>query len=120
VQGRRHLAKAGEVMLDEKRAVIAERLGLDIVVDKFPEAGTTVDVRPAPSCLGTPEESNCIIPSLRASAAQPCQHWGRHRRVNHRRLHKRTHYIRDMLPCNEKRYDADSTARASARRHLAS
>ena len=31
-----HLAEAGEMMLDQERRVIAERLGLDIVVDELP------------------------------------------------------------------------------------
>ena len=35
------------MMLDQKRRVIAERLGLDIVVDELPVALAGIDVRPA-------------------------------------------------------------------------
>jgi hypothetical protein len=43
------------MVLDEERAVKAERLGLDIVLDEIPEARSTVHVRAAPLRLGTAE-----------------------------------------------------------------
>jgi hypothetical protein len=51
------LAKAGEMMLDEKGAVIAECLGLDIALDEFPKTCAAIDIRAAPSRLGTTEKS---------------------------------------------------------------
>src|SRR5947199_10162418 len=44
-------------MLDDKRAVIAERLRLDIVLHEFPEARAAVDVGPSPPGLGATEQS---------------------------------------------------------------
>src|SRR5262249_14461117 len=44
VETGRDLAEPGEVMLDEKRAVIAERLGFDIVVDELAKTLTAVAV----------------------------------------------------------------------------
>jgi hypothetical protein len=43
------------MVLDKERAVIAECLGLDVVIDEVPEAGATVDVRATPLRLGTAE-----------------------------------------------------------------
>ena len=40
-----------------KVAVIAERLGLDVVFHEFAEAGAAVDVGPSASGLGAPEQS---------------------------------------------------------------
>src|SRR5439155_1779947 len=57
IEARRDLAKAGEMMLDEKAAVIAERLGFDIVLDKVAEALAAVGVGAAAPGLGTAEES---------------------------------------------------------------
>ncbi len=47
------LAKARKVMLDQKRTVIAEGLGLYIALDKLAESRATVIVRTAPFGLGT-------------------------------------------------------------------
>src|SRR5207253_7858443 len=57
IEARRDLAKPGEMMLDEKGAVVAERLGLDIVLDEIAEALTAVGVGAAAPGLGTAEES---------------------------------------------------------------
>ena len=47
VQRRGDLAEAGEVMLDDEGAVIAQRFGLDEVFDVVVEAGRAVDIRGA-------------------------------------------------------------------------
>jgi hypothetical protein len=54
------------MVLDEERAVIAERLGLHIAFDEFPEARATVVVRATPLCLCTAEESklHSLLPFL--------------------------------------------------------
>src|SRR5712691_753056 len=57
VQACGHLAKAGEMVLDEECTDIAECLGLDIALNEFPKARTTVDIRATPLCLCTTEES---------------------------------------------------------------
>ncbi len=57
IEARRDLAETGEMMLDEKRAVIAERLGLDIVLDEVAEALAAVGVGAAAPGLRTAEES---------------------------------------------------------------
>jgi hypothetical protein len=60
VEARRHLAEAGEVMLDDKGAVEAERLGLDIVLDPLAEALAAVGQFRAghgPPRLGAAEKS---------------------------------------------------------------
>src|ERR1700756_5255003 len=57
VEARRHLAEAGKVVLDEKRAVIAERLGLDIILDEVAEALAAVGVGAAAPGLGTAKKS---------------------------------------------------------------
>src|SRR5437870_4638952 len=44
-------------MLDDERAVIAERLRLDIVLHAFTEARAAVDVGPSPPGLGATEQS---------------------------------------------------------------
>ena len=44
VEARRNLAEAGEMVLDEKGAVIAQRLGLDIVVDELAETLAAVGI----------------------------------------------------------------------------
>src|SRR5947209_8530753 len=57
VEAGRHLAKAGEMMLDEKGAVKAERLGFDIVIDELAEALAAVRVGTAAPCLRAAEQS---------------------------------------------------------------
>src|SRR6185503_10419977 len=57
VQRRRDLAEAGEVVLDEERAVIAERLRLDVVLDEVLEARRAVDVGAASPRLRAAEQS---------------------------------------------------------------
>src|SRR6516225_535321 len=57
VEARRDLAKAGEMMLDQKGAVIAERLGFDIVLDEIAEALAAVGVGAAAPGLGTAKKS---------------------------------------------------------------
>jgi hypothetical protein len=52
----RDLAKAGEVMLDEKGAVIAKPLGLDIVLDEFAKPLTAVGIGAGASRLRAAEE----------------------------------------------------------------
>jgi hypothetical protein len=51
------LTEPGEVVLDHKRADVAERLRPDVVLDELSEAGPAVDVRAAPLCLRAPEKS---------------------------------------------------------------
>ena len=55
------------MMLDQERAVEAERLGLDIVVDEVAEPLAAVHVRTATLSLGTAKQSepHCDLP-----------HWG--------------------------------------------
>src|SRR4029077_18990516 len=57
IEARRDLAKAGEVVLEEKSAVVAEHLGLDIVLDEVAEALAAVGVGAAAPGLGTAEKS---------------------------------------------------------------
>src|SRR5205823_246087 len=57
IEARRHLTKAGEMMLDEKGAVVAERLGLDIVLDEIANALAAVGIGAAAPGLGTAEKS---------------------------------------------------------------
>src|SRR5215469_12346046 len=57
VEARRHLTKAGKVVLDEESAVIAERLGLDIVLNKLAKSLAAVGVGAAAPGLGTAEKS---------------------------------------------------------------
>jgi hypothetical protein len=57
------LTEAGEVVLDEKGAVIAERFGLDIILDKLTEALATIGVGAAAPGLCTAEKSkpHCLL-----------------------------------------------------------
>jgi hypothetical protein len=69
VEARRHLAEAGEVVLDDKGRVEAERLGLDIVVDKVAEPLAAVELgrlgwTGAPRCRAAEQTK----PHLRAPA----------------------------------------------------
>src|SRR6516164_4854519 len=57
IEARGDLAEAGEVMLDEKGAVITERFGLDIVIDELAEALAAVGVGAAAPRLRTAEQS---------------------------------------------------------------
>ncbi len=54
-QARRDLAEAGEMMLDQEGRMIAERLGLDIVVDELLVALAGIDVRSAMAGRGAAE-----------------------------------------------------------------
>ena len=51
------LAEAGEVMFDDERALVAQRFGLDDVLDVVLEAGGAVHVRAAALRLGRAEKS---------------------------------------------------------------
>src|SRR5205085_11097662 len=55
VQRGRNLSEAGEVVLDEKGALVAECLGLNVVLDELAIADCAVNVRPAPLGLRAPE-----------------------------------------------------------------
>src|SRR6516165_11774363 len=57
VEARRDLAKTGEMVLDQKGAVIAARLGFDIVFDELAEALAAVGVGAAASGLCTAKKS---------------------------------------------------------------
>src|SRR6516162_5435543 len=57
VEARRDLTEAGEMMLDQEGAVIAERLGFDIVFDEVAEALAAVGVGAAAPGLRTAEKS---------------------------------------------------------------
>ena len=57
VEARRHLTEAGEVMLDHERGVVAERLGLDVVLDEVAEPLRRVEVRAATLRLRRAEQS---------------------------------------------------------------
>src|SRR5271165_406166 len=63
IEARRHLAKTGEMVLDQKRAVIAECFGLDIVVNKVAEALAAVGIGPGAPGLRTAEQSkfHCVL-----------------------------------------------------------
>ena len=43
------------MMLNQKRAVVAECLGLDLALDELAEARTAIVTRAAPLCLGATE-----------------------------------------------------------------
>src|SRR5207245_1289516 len=55
VQRRRDLPEAGEVVLDDERRFVAERFGLDVVLDEVLEPSAAVDVRTAPLRLRAPK-----------------------------------------------------------------
>src|SRR5262245_65686803 len=57
IQGRGDLTEAGEVMLDDEGAVVAERLGLDVILHEFSEARAAVDVGSSASGLGATKQS---------------------------------------------------------------
>ena len=57
VERRGDLAEAGEMMLDDERALVAERFGLDDVLDVVLEAGGAVHIRAAALRLGRAEKS---------------------------------------------------------------
>src|SRR6266487_3011651 len=57
VERGRDLAIAGEVVLDDERAVEAERLGLDVVVNEIAEALTAVELGTAAPCRCTAEQA---------------------------------------------------------------
>src|SRR5215469_9256940 len=61
IKAGRDLAKTGEVMLDEKGAVKAERLRLDIVVDEVSKTLAAVGVGPAASDLRAAEQSKAHL-----------------------------------------------------------
>src|SRR5215831_8782410 len=61
IKAGRDLAKTGEVMLDKKGAVKAERLGLDIVVDEVSKTLAAVGVRPAAPGLRAAEQSKAHL-----------------------------------------------------------
>ncbi len=63
VQRRGDLAEAGEMMLDDEGALIAERLGLDDVFDVVLEAGGAVDVGAAALRLRRAKESELHGPA---------------------------------------------------------
>src|SRR5271170_5383640 len=68
IEAGRNLAKAGEMMFDKKCAVIAQRLGLDIVVDEIAEALAAVGIRTGSSRLCATEQSELHrsnLPKLR-------------------------------------------------------
>src|SRR5713101_7057940 len=57
VERGRDLAIAGEVVLDDERAVEAERLGLDVVVDELAEPLAAVELGTAASRRRTAEQT---------------------------------------------------------------
>src|SRR5215472_6076673 len=63
IEARRDLAEAGEMVLDEKRAVIAQRLGLDIVVDEIAKTLTAIGIGASAPGLRTAEKSkpHCVL-----------------------------------------------------------
>src|ERR1700758_4266666 len=74
IEARRDLAKAGEMVLDEKSAVVAECFGLDIILDKLAEALAAIGLGAAAPGLGTAEESksHCIyLRNVGVSQAAP-------------------------------------------------
>ena len=60
VEARRHLAEAGEVMLDHKRGVVAERLGLDVVLDEVAEPCAESRSAPPRFACAEPNSPNFI------------------------------------------------------------
>src|SRR3989442_738366 len=72
VQRGRHLAEPGEVVLDEKGADEAERLGLDVELDEIAKAGAAVGVGTATLGLRTAEDSKFhAMTSLRIPQTGP-------------------------------------------------
>ena len=61
-------------MLDEERAVVAERLGLDVVLDELPEARAAVDVGAAPLRLRTAEEPEPLRAPFEAETSSASCH----------------------------------------------
>jgi hypothetical protein len=57
VQGRRDLAVAGKVVLDDKGAVKAERLRLDVVLDEIAKSFAAVELGAAAPGRGAAEET---------------------------------------------------------------
>src|SRR4029077_1332813 len=57
IDRRRALAIAGEMVLDDKGAVKAERLGLDVVIDEVAEALGAVELGTAAPCGRTAEKT---------------------------------------------------------------
>jgi hypothetical protein len=56
IERRGDLAESGEVVLDDERGVVAELLGLDVVVDEVAKARAAVDVGAAAPGLGAAED----------------------------------------------------------------
>ena len=57
IEAGRNLAKAGEMMLDEKCAVVAQRLGFDIIVDEVAKALAAVGIGAGSPGLRAAEQS---------------------------------------------------------------
>src|SRR5262245_17215167 len=64
VERGRYLTEAGEMVLDDEGAVEAERLGLDVVVDKIPEPFAAVELGAPASCRSATEETEFHDPPL--------------------------------------------------------
>ena len=62
IEARRNLAEAGEMMLDDEDAVVAERLGLDDVVDLIAKALTAVEIGAAALGQALPNSPNFMTP----------------------------------------------------------
>src|SRR5215469_3132608 len=90
IEARRDLAEAGEVVLDEKGAVIAERFCLDIVLDELAEALAAIGVGAAAPRLSTAEQSKShhhspdslalVLPAIGVTARIRASRAGRLRR----------------------------------------
>jgi hypothetical protein len=57
VEGRGDLAVTGKVVLDDKGAVKAERLGLDVVFDEIAKSLAAVEFGAAAPCRGAAEQT---------------------------------------------------------------
>ena len=104
IEARRDLAKAGEMMLDQKRAVIAQRLGLDIIVDKVAKTLAAVGIGTGAPSLRAAEQSEFHLLSPHSERA--------HRQ---RSMQPRQDFFAQQLQGPGHRLRAGSARRNSAR-----
>ena len=71
VERRGDLAIAGKMMLDDKGAVIAERLGFDVVLDEIAKSFAAVEFGAAAPCGGAAEETELHCSSFLPAINSP-------------------------------------------------
>src|SRR4029077_19548036 len=74
IEARRHLAKAGEMMLDHEARGQPECLGLDVILDEGVEALRRVDIRAAALGLCRAEQSEFHAPSRTGTIVARMEH----------------------------------------------